>query len=178
MSFQRNEQAYKVRDSMPGSEENPPLARAADLRSKAVNLFTYLKEVCQLRFIMVRDCRNYDQLLWFHEIPREPECFCVAWGASTETSESWIEVRRSRCRAGEYGKLGDRHHWAVIQIGKPQVENEMPKQFVALKNGFMPHARGSQKLKLGFVSCARTRATAIPSPMEYIRAQLHTLLSD
>lgn len=80
---------------MPSSEENPPLATAADLRGKAVNLFTYLKEVCQLRFVMVRDCRNYDQLLWFHEIPREPECFCIAWGSSTETSESWIEVRRS-----------------------------------------------------------------------------------
>ena len=66
-----------------------------DVRNKAIRLFTYLKEVCQLRFIMVRDCRNYDQVLRFNEIPREPECFCVAWSASTETSESWVEIRRS-----------------------------------------------------------------------------------
>jgi REase_MTES_1575/AAA domain len=69
--------------------------RSDELRDKAARLFTYLKEVCQLRFVMVRDCRNYDQLLWFHEIPREPECCCIAWSGPTETSDSWIEIRRS-----------------------------------------------------------------------------------
>ena len=64
-----------------------------NLRDKAVRLFTYLKEVCQLRFVVVRDCRNYEQLLWFHDVPHEPECFCIAWNGS-EASELWIEVRR------------------------------------------------------------------------------------
>lgn len=80
---------------MPTENDNSSPATANELRDKAVRLFTYLKEVCQLRFVVVRDCRNYDQLLWFHDIPREPECLCVAWSGPTETNESWIEVRRS-----------------------------------------------------------------------------------
>jgi hypothetical protein len=75
--------------------DNLSPATANELRDKAVRLFTYLKEVCQLRFVVVRDCRNYDQLLWFQDIPREPECLCIAWSGPTETTESWIEVRRS-----------------------------------------------------------------------------------
>src|SRR5258708_19140826 len=80
---------------MPNEHENPEHGKPDELRDKAVRLFTYLKEVCQLRFVMVRDCRNYDQLLWFHDIPHEPECLCIAWSGPTETNESWIEVRRS-----------------------------------------------------------------------------------
>jgi hypothetical protein len=44
---------------------------------------------------VVRDCRNYEQLLWLHDIPHEPGCFCIAWNGATESSESWIEVRRN-----------------------------------------------------------------------------------
>lgn len=80
---------------MRNEHENLDHGKPDELRDKAVRLFTYLKEVCQLRFVMVRDCRNYEQLLWFNDIPREPECLCIAWSGPTETNESWIEVRRS-----------------------------------------------------------------------------------
>ena len=63
-------------------------------RDKAVRLFTYLKEVCQLRFVKILDCRNYEQLLWFHDIPQEPECHCIAWNEQADGGEAWIEVRR------------------------------------------------------------------------------------
>src|SRR5438876_10904471 len=85
---------------MPNEIENSSPRLADELRHKAARLFTYLKEICQLRFVTVRDCRNYDELLWFDEIPREPECFCITWSGPTETNESWIEVRRSREPAG------------------------------------------------------------------------------
>ena len=78
------------------NEHNDPQSEISEgLRDKAVRLFTYLKEVCQLRFIVVRDCRSYEQVLWFHAIPREPECFCIVWNGATEANESWIEVHRS-----------------------------------------------------------------------------------
>jgi len=80
---------------MRNEHENPHCGETDELRNKAVRLFTYLKEVCQLRFVVRRDCRDYDHLLWLYDIPREPECFCIAWGGPTETNESWIEVRRS-----------------------------------------------------------------------------------
>lgn len=80
---------------MRNERENSQSEKPEGLRDKAVRLFTYLKEVCQLRFVVVRDCRNYDQLLWFQDVPREPECFCIAWNGPTEANESWIEVRHS-----------------------------------------------------------------------------------
>ena len=81
--------------AMSNEHEQTSCVNHDDLRNKAVRLFTYLKEVCQLRFVVVRDCRNYDQILWFNEIPRVPECFCIAWSGPTETSEAWIEVHRT-----------------------------------------------------------------------------------
>src|SRR5437773_7704123 len=81
--------------AMPNENEKSSPRPADELRGKAVRLFTYLKEICQLRFVTKRDCRNYDELLWFHDIPREPECFCIAWSGTTEANESWIDVRRS-----------------------------------------------------------------------------------
>lgn len=66
-----------------------------ELRKKAEDLFTYLKEISQLRLVTVRDCRNYERVLWFYEIPHEPECSCVAWGIASEFTDSWINVRRA-----------------------------------------------------------------------------------
>ena len=82
---------YAMPTDGPTHEDDPQTA----LRDQAVRLFTYLKEISQLRTAMVRDCLNYDQVLWFQEIPREPECACVAWSGPTEANEAWIEIRRS-----------------------------------------------------------------------------------
>lgn len=95
IAFQSKADLSTIPQAMRNEHENPHRGIPDELRDKAVRLFTYLKEVCQLRFVVVRDCRNYDQLLWFHDIPREPECFCIAWNGPTEANESWIEVRRS-----------------------------------------------------------------------------------
>lgn len=80
---------------MPGEHEKSFQEGDHGLRSKAVRLFTYLKEVSQLRLVTVRDCRNYDQLFWFNDVPQEPECTCVAWNTSSEETDSWVEIRRS-----------------------------------------------------------------------------------
>ena len=66
----------------------------AEVREKAIRLFTYLKELTQLRTAMVRDLSAYESVLWFDDVPREPGCFTVAWGAQREETEAWLEVER------------------------------------------------------------------------------------
>jgi hypothetical protein len=64
------------------------------VRDKAARLFTYLKEFAQLRWVATRDCLNYESVLWFHDVPREPACFSIAWGAPREDDDVWLEVQK------------------------------------------------------------------------------------
>ncbi len=70
------------------------------LRSRAINLFTFLLEVVQARTKIVRSLESYTSVVWFSEVPREPECDCVAWvipeeGQATE-APPWLRVRRPK----------------------------------------------------------------------------------
>src|SRR5687767_10673979 len=64
----------------------PPAALAARvgldqdvLRKRAIDLFTFLRELVSLRTTVVRNCESYDRVLWINDVPREPECDCVVW---------------------------------------------------------------------------------------------------
>jgi very-short-patch-repair endonuclease len=67
---------------------------------RAIGLFTFLHALTELRSKTVRTLAQYEKVLWFHEIPREPGCHCIAWGTSPDedTSEVWLEVKKPRLR--------------------------------------------------------------------------------
>ena len=66
-------------------------------RDKAIRLFTYLKELTMLRSVVQRNCDSYEDVIWWAEIPREKECYCVAWDLHKDaTFEAWIRVERPR----------------------------------------------------------------------------------
>jgi len=67
------------------------------VRARAVRLFTYLKELTELRSDVKRSCDEYDQVVWWTEIPREKECYCAAWHIGREAAyDDWIRVERPR----------------------------------------------------------------------------------
>lgn len=67
------------------------------VRDKAVRLFTYLKELTELRSDVRRDCDEYDQVVWWAEIPREKECCCAAWDLGRDAAyDDWLRVERPR----------------------------------------------------------------------------------
>ena len=67
------------------------------VRDKAVRLFTYLKELTELRTDVRRNCDDYDQVVWWAEIPREKECYCAAWDLGRDAPyEDWLRVERPR----------------------------------------------------------------------------------
>jgi len=73
-------------------------------RANAVNLFTFLKEYARLSHKPIRalDSDAYREILWFGNVPKEPECSCSIWkGQNGEDgkplsfpSEGWLEIRR------------------------------------------------------------------------------------
>ena len=71
-----------------------------DLRSKTASLYTFLKEFARLRTKTVRSIDEYEEVLWFSDIPREAECDCATWhrGQDQENPERWLEVRQPRLR--------------------------------------------------------------------------------
>ena len=50
-----------------------------DTKEKSVQLFTYLKEMSALRTKQVKNINNYEEVLWFSDIPKLADCYCVAW---------------------------------------------------------------------------------------------------
>ena len=79
--------------------ESLPLASSVDdiIRDRAIRLFTYLKELTELRSDVKRSCDEYEQVIWWAEIPKEKECYCSFWDLGREGAyEDWIRVERPR----------------------------------------------------------------------------------
>ena len=74
----------------------PPRQEQSELRKRAVNLFTFLRELVSLRTTVTRSCDSYDRALWIDQVPREAECDCVAFRPAKEDDpdESWLQVRK------------------------------------------------------------------------------------
>jgi hypothetical protein len=63
------------------------------LRNRAIRLFTYLKELTELRTKVVRNLHQYDELIWFSDIPKERGCFCAAWQQPSDYEpELWLRI--------------------------------------------------------------------------------------
>ncbi len=67
-------------------------------RERATALYTFLKEFTELRSKTTRTVDQYEQVLWFSDVPREPECECAAWhrGQEGDSGEVWLAIRQPR----------------------------------------------------------------------------------
>jgi len=66
-------------------------------KDKVIRLIEYLQKVASLRIKVVRDLTNYEQILWFSDIPQQKGCFAQAWGRDEDyDSDIWIEVQTRR----------------------------------------------------------------------------------
>jgi hypothetical protein len=64
--------------------------------SKALRLARYLKEFVGLRSTTVRDVNKYESVLWFGDMPQEPDCQSPAWNDNCEPDSPWLEVRKQQ----------------------------------------------------------------------------------
>lgn len=83
-----------------GGVDSRQLPADSELREKTVRLFTYLHDLTSLRTRNVRNLNTYDEVLWLEAIPRERECFCLAWGVpeGEEAGETWVEIKKPRLK--------------------------------------------------------------------------------
>ena len=68
------------------------------VRDRSIRLFTFLKELTELRGRTIRNYDQYEKLVWLQEIPRYQGCHCIAWKAmpDEEVSDVWVEVHQPR----------------------------------------------------------------------------------
>lgn len=68
------------------------------IRDRSIRLFTFLKELAELRSRTVRSYEQYETVLWLREVPKNHDCHCIAWRTtpSEESSDIWVEVRQPR----------------------------------------------------------------------------------
>jgi len=69
---------------------------AAPSESKALRLARYLREFVGLRGSTVYDVNKYESVLWFSDMPQEPECQSPAWNHEFEAGDSWLVVRKQQ----------------------------------------------------------------------------------
>jgi len=66
------------------------------IKNKAIKLLDYLIELERLQLKIVRDLKDYQNVLWLSEIPDDSECcFTRAWGKSEDFDEDvWIYIKK------------------------------------------------------------------------------------
>ena len=69
---------------------------AVGSESKALRLARYLREFVGLRSTTVHDVGKYELVLWFGDMPQEPECSSPAWHDDFEAGDPWLEVRKQQ----------------------------------------------------------------------------------
>ena len=66
------------------------------LENPALRLARYLKEFVGLRTTTVRDVTKYDSVLWFGDMPQEPDCRSAAWTDDHDADDPWLEVKKQQ----------------------------------------------------------------------------------
>ncbi len=63
-------------------------------RNKLIRLIEFLTKLASLRSKVVRDCNDYQKVLWISDIPHVQGCFTQAWGRDEDfDSDIWIEIQ-------------------------------------------------------------------------------------
>lgn len=67
------------------------------VRDRSIRLFTFLRELTELRTKAIRTLDQYEKVLWLHQIPQDSGCFCAAWTiGQDEESDTWVRIQRPR----------------------------------------------------------------------------------
>jgi very-short-patch-repair endonuclease len=68
----------------------------APSEAKPLRLARYLREFVGLRSTTVYDISKYESVLWFGDMPQEPECQSPAWNPDCERGDPWLVVHKQQ----------------------------------------------------------------------------------
>ena len=61
------------------------------IRDRSLRLFRFLEQLTEMQAKAVRNLTSYDQVLWFNEIPQNPQyCDCVAWNGNAKKVKAFL----------------------------------------------------------------------------------------
>jgi tetratricopeptide (TPR) repeat protein/very-short-patch-repair endonuclease len=65
------------------------------LRDRAIRLFKFLRELALLKSKIVRDLSDYENVVWFGDLPEYKNCFSVLISESDNLQDSiWLEIKK------------------------------------------------------------------------------------
>ncbi len=65
------------------------------IRSRATRLFSFLRDLAEIRSKAVLSLDQYDLVIWLSQIPKILGCHCVAWEEGKPAQgETWIEIQK------------------------------------------------------------------------------------
>ncbi len=66
------------------------------LQDRAIRLFSFLRELAKLKTKVIRDLAQYEQVVWFDDIPKYKGCFSVFTPESDRLQDTaWLEIKKS-----------------------------------------------------------------------------------
>ena len=66
------------------------------LQDRAIRLFSFLRELAMLKTKVVRDLGQYEQVVWFGDIPEYKGCFSVLTPETDRLQDTtWLEIKKS-----------------------------------------------------------------------------------
>ena len=71
-------------------------ANDVQVENPALRLARYLKKFVGLRTTTVRDVTKYESVLWFGDMPQEPDCRSAAWTDDYDADDPWLEVKKQQ----------------------------------------------------------------------------------
>src|ERR1700722_5293549 len=108
-------------------------------RDRAIRLFAFLREMTLLRAKVAQSVEQYDKVIWLADIPREPGCYCAAWGtARSEEDTTWIEVRKPTLTAPPSPPVGLLPWINSAQLGDSSREFPELSESISLANELDP----------------------------------------
>lgn len=71
-------------------------AKSHETEGPELRLARYLKEFVLCRTTVVREIDRYESVLWFSDMPQEPDCQSGAWSDDRELDDAWLEVKKQK----------------------------------------------------------------------------------
>lgn len=61
-------------------------------KDHAIRLFSFVREVVQLKTRTIRSLNRYEQTIWISDIPLENECACAARSSSSADGDTSLSI--------------------------------------------------------------------------------------
>ena len=115
----------------------------ADLSRRARDLVEFLQRLTQMKTATVRDLDQYEDIVWFADVPEVPGCHCVTHNGHSDDTD-WIAVERPHIPPRPQPPIGlwgwlldDREPTSEPELREPEDGEELADSVVAAYDDYL-----------------------------------------